>query len=142
MPDVEDLLNEVRLLWHRLLQVGEQVHAREPVTLGMRAVLEHLAREGPATVPDIARARYVTRQHIQMLVNGLVEREQVQLHSNPAHKRSPLIRLTLKGERTIKRMMAKERRLFEGNFGMSTADLQRAAETLRAVRAGLERAPR
>jgi DNA-binding MarR family transcriptional regulator len=138
VSEMEDFLNEVRLLWHRLLQVGEQLHAQEPITLGMRAVLEQLARGGPSTVPEIARARYVTRQHIQMLVNGLSEQKLVAFQNNPAHKRSPLVRLTPKGERTIERMLEKERRLLAGNFGIRSADLQHAADVLRTVRAGFD----
>jgi hypothetical protein len=51
----------------------------------MRAVLEFLSRHGPASVPQIARRRFVTRQHIQALVNGLMEQDSS--HSN----RTPLI---------------------------------------------------
>lgn len=138
MDPMEELLNEVRLLWHRLVQVGERLHASEPITLGMRAVLEFLARESPATVPGIARSRHVTRQHIQSLVNELLERRLVELGDNPAHKRSPLVRLTREGERTIRRMKTKEARLLaRSNLGVSRPDLKKAAETLRAVRAGL-----
>lgn len=142
MTDFEDLLNEVRLLWHLLLQVGERLHGRETITLGMRAVLEHLTWEGPQTVPAIARARYVSRQHIQVLVNGLMERDLVVLQDNPAHRRSPLVRLTPEGERTIKRMKATEDRLFTKDFGVSPVDLQGAANVLRTVRTRLERMPR
>ena len=37
--------------------------------MAQRAVLEYLLINGPATVPAIARARRVTRQHMQALVN-------------------------------------------------------------------------
>jgi DNA-binding MarR family transcriptional regulator len=140
VAEIEGLLNEVRLLWHRLVQVAERLHAREPITLGMRAVLEYLDREGPATVPGIARARYVTRQHIQVVVNGLRERKFVELLDNPAHRRSPLVGLRPEGRRTIQRMQAHERRLLARSVGVSAADLERAAEVLRAVRTGLGRA--
>ncbi len=139
MTKMEDVLNEVRLLWHLLIQVGGQLHAGEPITLGMRGVLEHLMREGPATVPTLARARYVTRQHIQVLVNGLLDLKLVELVDNPAHRRSPLVALTREGTRVIQRMLAKESREVAGDFGVSGADLQKAAETLRRVRAGLGR---
>jgi DNA-binding MarR family transcriptional regulator len=136
--ELDALLNEVRLLWHRLVQVGQRLHGPAPITLGMRAVLEYLAREGPATVPGIARSRHVTRQHIQALVNALLEAKLVELGDNPAHKRSPLVGLTPEGRRRIGRMKAKEARLLaRSTFGVSQAELQRAAATLRAVRAGL-----
>jgi DNA-binding MarR family transcriptional regulator len=137
---MEELLNEVRLLWHRLVQTGERLHAREPITLGMRAVLEFLAREGSTTVPGIARSRHVTRQHIQALVNGLSERKLVELRDNPAHKRSPLVGLTPEGAETIRRVKRKEARWLAGqDFGASPRALKEAAAVLRGVRAGLGR---
>ena len=48
--EIEALLDEVRLLYHRMVQVGEQLHADEPVTLGMRAVLEFILRNGPLPI--------------------------------------------------------------------------------------------
>jgi DNA-binding MarR family transcriptional regulator len=137
---MEELLNEVRLLWHRMVQAGERLHAGEPFTLGMRAVLERLAREGPATVPGVARSRHVTRQHIQTLVNALLERKLVELRDNPAHKRSPLIGLTLEGAETIRRVKRKEARwLARQDVGVSPRALKEAATVLRTVRAGLGR---
>jgi DNA-binding MarR family transcriptional regulator len=137
-PPIEDLLNEVRLLWNRLVQLGEELHAREPVTLGMRAVLEYLLLNGPTTVPDIARSRQVTRQHIQQLVNPLVDRGLVTISANPSHRRSGLVQLSPAGEQVIRRMKEREERVFRAaDFGMSDADLLRGADTLRAVRRAL-----
>ena len=56
---MEGLLNEVRLVYHGIIEVAEQLHRNEAVTLGMRAVLEYLLTNGFTTVPDIARARFV-----------------------------------------------------------------------------------
>ncbi len=138
MKASEELLNEVRLVWHLILQVGERLHAQEDITLGMRAVLEHLLWEGPSTVPAIARARYVTRQHIQSLVNGLLNRNLVVLQSNPAHRRSRFVRLTAEGERLIRRMKAREAPIFAENFGVEEQGLRRAVKVLKAVRRELE----
>jgi DNA-binding MarR family transcriptional regulator len=136
--EIESLFNEVRLTFHRIVEVAEELHRDEPVTLGMRGVLEYLLRNGPATVPDIARNRFVTRQHIQKLVNGLLEQELVQLESNPAHQRSSLVNLTRQGERTFLRMRKREDALFdETNFRVAKRDIRAAAETLRTVRDSL-----
>ncbi len=138
MAPLEELLNEVRLLWHRLVDVGTRLHVREPVTLGMRAVLETLARDGDGTVPAIARRRHVTRQHIQALVDALVERKLVERTANPAHRRSPIVRLTPAGAHALRRMKAREARFLAGRrFGVSARELGRAAAALRAVRLGL-----
>lgn len=137
-PELEALIDEVRLLWNTLVRRGETLHRREALTMGMRAVLEFLRRSGPASVPSIARARGVTRQHIQALVNPLVDAGLVEAAPNPAHRRSPLIRLTAKGERSIDRMRRREAQVL-GVVAVARPELARAAETLRALRRSLER---
>ena len=101
MKPVEQLINEVRLLYQSLVQFGDAIHAGSNVSMGMRAVMEYLDRNGDATVPQVARARRVSRQRIQTLVNPLLERGLVESISNPASKRSPLITLTKTGAKTI-----------------------------------------
>lgn len=135
---IEDLLDEVRLLWHVAIQAGEGLHARESITLGMRAILEFLLVNGAATVPGIARRRHVTRQHVQGLVNALLDLGLVTLGDNPAHRRSALVQLTAEGRRTIDRMRRRERQFFrQAHPGVAAGELERAVETLRAVRAAL-----
>jgi DNA-binding MarR family transcriptional regulator len=130
---VEELLDEVRLLWHAMVRTGERLHEEEPVTLGMRAVLEFLLH-GPATVPHIARSRHVTRQHIQGLVDALLELDLASLATNPAHRRSSLVRLTPEGRGAIDRMRRRERRFIDRiDLGVDPGELRRAALTLRAV---------
>ena len=137
--EVETLLNEVRLLYHRMIQVGEQLHAGESVTLGMRAVLEFLLKNGPTTVPDIARSRSVTRQHIQTLVNALLEDDLVVLEDNPLHKRSSFVTLSKDGERAIQRMRKRESQLYEATrFGVKRNELKAAANTLEQMRNALK----
>jgi len=133
--EIENLLNEVRLLYHRIVEVGEKLHEDEPATLGMRAVLEFLLKNGPATVPRMAHSRSVTRQHIQVLVNSLLDESLVALEENPSHKRSSLVTLTPAGQRAIHRMRKREARLFEATkFGMTRTELKAAARTLEQVR--------
>jgi len=136
--DILNLTNEVRLLFHQLVESGEALHEAEPITMGMRAVLEYLLDSGSSTVPDIARNRHVTRQHIQVLVNDLIEHGAVELADNPAHKRSSLVALTRKGKQTIQRMKVREDRFFaELGPAASQTELRRAAKTLRLVREAL-----
>ncbi len=137
--DIERLLDEVRLLYHRIVQVAEQLHAVEPVTLGMRAVLEFILKNGPTTVPDVARSRHVTRQHIQSLVNPMLDEGFVALKDNPAHKRSSLVKLTDKGERVIRRMRKREARLYEStDFAMRVSEIRATARSLKRVREALK----
>jgi len=135
---LDELFDQVRLLWHVLVQTTERLHEDEPVTLGMRAVLEFLARQGPTAVPEIARSRQVTRQHIQALANELLELRLVSLDDNPAHRRSALVRLTAEGQRAIDRMKRRERQFLERlELEARPDDLRRAATTLSAVRKAL-----
>jgi DNA-binding MarR family transcriptional regulator len=139
---LEDLLDQVRLMWHVMVQAAERLHERERITLGMRAVLEFLARNGPTAVPGIARSRHVTRQHIQALVNDLLQLQLVSLEDNPAHRRSALVRLTPEGQKDIDRMKRREREFFDGlELRSGPGDMRRAAATLSAVRDALEGRP-
>lgn len=137
MKPVEQLINEVRLLYQSLVQFGDAIHAGSNISMGMRAVMEYLDRNGDATVPQVARARRVSRQRIQTLVNPLLERGLVESISNPASKRSPLITLTKTGAKTILEMRRREGR----NMHLAVSDDQiiRAARTLSELRRGLER---
>lgn len=135
---LEALIDELRLGMHRITQVSEELHADEPISIGMRGVLEYLLRNSDATVPTIARSRHVSRQLIQTLVNALLEQELVTLIENPAHRRSPLVSLTREGEQLIQRMRRKERKFFESLPGdISEARITAATRTLRALRAQL-----
>ncbi len=135
---LEMLFDEVRRGMHRLVQVTEAIHGGGDTTLGMRAILEYLHRNGDVTVPQIARDRHVTRQHIQMLVNALLDRELVRLVDNPAHRRSALVSLTSAGRKQIRSMRAKERRAFEAmGIEVSERQLREATRTLRIVRESL-----
>jgi DNA-binding MarR family transcriptional regulator len=136
--EMENLLNEVRLVYHRIVEVAEQLHRSEAVTLGMRAVLEYLLKSGPTTVPDIARARFVTRQHIQKLVNALLEEDLVRLEKNPLHRRSSLVALTEQGERVVLRMRRREAAYFEKTeIDVTQEKIRAAVDTLRSVRESL-----
>ncbi|MHA1189993.1 MAG: MarR family winged helix-turn-helix transcriptional regulator [Alphaproteobacteria bacterium] len=108
------------------------------ISAAMRAVLERLARGGPQTVPAMARTRNVSRQHIQKLVDALGEAALVDLEPNPAHKRSPLVKLTPEGQEIFATIEAREAavitRLTEA---LADRDLGGTARTLRALSAAL-----
>jgi DNA-binding MarR family transcriptional regulator len=133
------LINETVLLFHRLRVVADQVHHHGEMSGPLRGILRGLNKSGEQTVPQMARARSVSRQHIQALVNRLVEEGLVELVPNPAHKRSPLARLTALGKKTVEAMNRHEAKLLsKADLGVADKDLREAAETLRAVRAYFE----
>ena len=136
--DVVELLDEVRLLFHRAAQTVEELHRSEGVTAGERALLESLLRGGPAPVAELARRRHVTRQHVQTLVNELLARELVLAADNPAHRRSPLISLSRTGASMIERITRREARFLTGlRLPVRARDLATARRVLAAVRESL-----
>ncbi len=134
-PALETLLAEAGALFHRLRHDSELLHERGEFSSGMRAILRSLERIGPQTVPQMARARPVSRQYVQRLVNDLAAEGSVEPIENPAHKRSRLIRITENGRRALVRMERREKSALDGLvFGVDRTEMARAAETLRKVR--------
>ncbi len=137
------VVDEARLMIHRSMVVVERMHAGEGVTVPMRAVLEFLRTHDPHTVAAIARERSVSRQHVQTIVNDLLDAELVERSNNPNHRRAPLIGLTAVGEQTIDRLHARERDAFEPELAddarLTASRLADAADVLSAIGLGLER---
>lgn len=102
------LTTAVRAVFNRLKGLGDDLHGDLEVTAAMRALMETLAADGAMTVPQIARLKGVTRQHIQLLADALIAAGFAAVKENPAHRRSALIALTDKGRRTFAKMRARE----------------------------------
>jgi DNA-binding MarR family transcriptional regulator len=133
------LINEAVLIFHRLRVVAEQVHQHGEISGGLRGILRGLDKSGQQTVPQMARVRAVSRQHVQALVNQLVEERLVELVPNPAHKRSPLARLTPQGKKAVDEMNRNEAKLLsKADLSVTEEEMREAAETLRTVRAYFE----
>jgi DNA-binding MarR family transcriptional regulator len=130
--DVERIAGEVRRLFHVLKSLADAVHKDAGLTASTRAVMETLM-EGPRTVPDIARGKSVTRQHIQLLVDELAKSDLVELRPNPAHLRSPLIALSRKGEALFAAVRKREAPLLEQLA--AALDPRKAAATVQTLAA-------
>ena len=129
------LASSVRRLFHQLRALAERAYPGED-GLGAphRGVLESLFLGGAQTVPALARARPVARQHIQVLVNELAERGLVVARANPAHKRSLLIELTPAGKRRFEAIRAAERALLKRiELPFSARELETLAERLETL---------
>jgi DNA-binding MarR family transcriptional regulator len=132
---LQDLVDEVILTFRQLRAVSAEIHGGGTPMPGQRGVLIDLARLGPATVAGMARARGVSRQHVQALVDGFRARGLVDLAENPAHRRSRLVALTAKGRSLVKAMLARERgALAFLNAAVPPAQLRTATAVLRALR--------
>jgi DNA-binding MarR family transcriptional regulator len=106
----------------------------------MRGVLEVLLLRGPATVPNMARARGVSRQHIQQQVDALLERDLLERRNNPAHRRSSMFALSDNGRALIQNMRAEElKALSRMQVGVSDYSALEAAQVLSAWRTAFRR---
>ena len=129
------LFDETVALYHRLTAAARQIHQQGELSAGRRGILRSLDRLGPQTVPQMARARPVSRQLIQTLVNQLAQEGFVEPVDNPVHKRSRLVRLTHEGKQLIDAMYRQETKvLSQAKIDIAEKDLQAAAAVLRAVR--------
>jgi DNA-binding MarR family transcriptional regulator len=129
------VFEETRALFHRLKVAVEQIHKEGQMSGGLRGVLRSLHAKGPQTVPQMARSRPTSRQHIQVLVNRLLELGLAELADNPAHKRSPLVRLTPSGKKRIEVMNRHEAALLQKlPVDISEKNLYAAARTMKKLR--------
>jgi DNA-binding MarR family transcriptional regulator len=110
------------------------------ITAAMRAVLEALYEHGTQTVPQIARSKKVTRQHIQTLADKLLANKLIASEENPKDRRSPLLRLSEHGETVVERMRTREVRvLAEMSHALDDCDVDVALTTLDTLRTYLEK---
>jgi DNA-binding MarR family transcriptional regulator len=93
-----DLIWQTRRLFQRLRATSDQLLENSGINSSQRAVLEFLCQAQPQSVPRMARARSVSRQHVQVVINQLNELQLVEAVHNPSHKRSPLFQLTENGK--------------------------------------------
>lgn len=129
---------EVIHTYFRLRAAGEKIGATTPAGAGSWGLLRSLAREGPQTVPQLARARPVSRQHIQMLANELAGQGLVEFVDNPAHKRSRLVRITARGRERLAEVSRRIEDAYETIApGMDERAIRDAAAVLAELRARL-----
>jgi len=132
---LEALLMEVNGLANRLKATDPRV----AIPSASRAALQVLQRCGPQTVPQIARARFSSRQNIQILINRLKDEGLVELIPNPDHKRSALVRLTNRGQDAIAHATQEEARLSNDLLpAFSPSELSVATDVLNKLRKLLE----
>lgn len=136
----EAVTRRIRACFNRLKALADALHEDLDVTAAMRAVIETLYENGDQTVPQIARSKSVTRQHIQVIVNRLVRSRLVTLGQNPGDRRSPRVVLTGRGRSTFERMREREKAVFaELAAALGRHDLAATLATLDALQAILDR---
>ncbi len=138
-PD-QALVDETIALFRWLSWVSDQIYGDDARGATRRWIVRTIHRQGPRTVPALARARTMRRQGIQPLVNALVREGVIALERTPEHRRSRLVVLTARGEEIAAKMDRIDARVLRTvTRGIADANLAHAAETLRRLRAGFER---
>ena len=136
---VDELTFATALLFFRMRRAAEEVLGDGAQSSGRRSILKTLVAGGAQTVPQMARFRAVSRQHIQKLVNGLLDDDLVELLHNPAHKRSRLVAVTGKGRRVAAATARREERiLLEVSRGIPLADIRTATRVLQTLEGAFE----
>lgn len=124
----------VRRLFRAMGQAANAYLEELGVTAAERAVMEFLVREARVTVPDMARAYDVSRQHIQTSVNSLLQKGLVALEDNPGHKRSPYVVLSNEGKRLFANIAAKDDELIKAAFAkVAKSDQKKTRRTLESL---------
>ncbi|MFF9486249.1 MarR family winged helix-turn-helix transcriptional regulator [Streptomyces sp. NPDC014676] len=121
LTEVYDLVGP---LYRRAQRSVEQGLATDGLSVGVRAVLTLLHRNGPMTVPQMGRAQAISRQFVQRMVNDAAAQGLVEAVPNPAHRRSSLIRPTGRGSAVISAVLEREHLLLrEVGGGLTDADV-------------------
>ena len=87
----------IRRLFRAMAEKADGYLQESGITAADRAVMEFLYPDSALTVPDIAGRYQVSRQHVQVTANRLIEEGLLISSDNPRHKLSPLLRLSERG---------------------------------------------
>ncbi len=130
---LRDLARSVERTARALRKASEMRNADFGLTGVQRAVMEAI-REGPRTVPDIARERGVTRQHVQAGVDALAASGLVLRSRNPANAKSWLIGMSRKGQAVYQTLQSREALALRTlSDRLSAAELEAADAALRTI---------
>jgi DNA-binding MarR family transcriptional regulator len=124
----------IRRLFRAMAQLADTYLQAHGLTAADRAVLEFLYPDVELSVPDIATRYQVSRQHIQVTVNGLLEDGFLESRPNPRHKRSPLFALTHVGRELFTKIRTAESDVLDTLFAdIPTDDIESTRQTLEAM---------
>jgi DNA-binding MarR family transcriptional regulator len=108
----------IRRLFRAMSRESEHYLQNWELTPADRAVMEFLYPDHKLTVPSIARRYDVSRQHVQVTANRLLKMKMLLLETNPGHKRSRFLCLSVRGRECFREIRDNETaivdRLFAG----------------------------
>ncbi len=136
---VQSLLEEAANLSQSLRSAADRLHHSDAIGVGKRLVIRTLYHLGAQTVPQLARAQSVSRQHIQSVMNNLMEQKLVEPSPNPNHKRSHLTSLTDTGKALVETLHERRSRFLRSlDIQIPEPEVTAATGVLRAVRQKLD----
>jgi DNA-binding MarR family transcriptional regulator len=106
--ELTHLIAATQVFFHDMERVSASILAEHRLTPQERRLLMALRQGRRCTVPQLARRRQVSRQHVQATMNSLARRGWVAFLPNPAHRRSRLLELTGEAENRIREIMVRE----------------------------------
>jgi DNA-binding MarR family transcriptional regulator len=131
MSAFDEVVDQVRTVFFELRRISELLLADLDCTGAERSLLVELDKLGPRTVPQLARARAITRQAMQRAVDRVTAQRRVQAAMNPEHQRSCLIEITPVGRNVLAEIREREVALLASTkLPISQAELRRTAVTL------------
>ncbi|MDJ0709333.1 MAG: MarR family transcriptional regulator [Woeseiaceae bacterium] len=124
----------IRRLFRAMGETADSYLQASGLTAADRAVMEFLYPEEHLTVPGIAHRYQVSRQHVQVTANRLLEQGLVRSTDNPRHKRSPLFHLSALGRDAFAEIRRNESDLLDAMFAdIELADVATTRRTLEAL---------
>jgi DNA-binding MarR family transcriptional regulator len=124
----------IRRLFRAMAEEADAYLRHSGLTAADRAVMEFLYPDSKLTVPQIARRYHVSRQHVQVTANRLLEEGLLRAHENPQHKRSPLLRLSQLGRDTFTEIRRNEDTLLDALYtDIEIADIATTRRTLESL---------
>ena len=124
----------IRRLFRALGQKSNENLEEFGISVADRAVMEFLYPDKMLSVPEIAEQYKVSRQHIQVTVNTLLDAGLVVTKENPRHKRSPLVMLNARGRRLFGEILKKDEEVIEVLFSrISKNNVRITQQTLQSL---------
>lgn len=124
----------IRRLFRAMAQEADAYLKACGLSAADRAILEFLFPEDTLSVPEIASRYQVSRQHVQVTVNSLLEDGFLEARPNPRHKRSPLIALTCVGRDMFTKIRKVETGFIDKLFAdIPESDVECTRRTLEAI---------
>lgn len=124
----------IRRLFRAMAEQADAYLRDSGLTAADRAVMEFLYPSEALTVPHIARRYQVSRQHVQVTVNRLLEEGLLRTQENPQHKRSPLLRLSELGRDAFSEIRRNEDTLLDELYAdIEIADIATTRRTLESL---------